>query len=153
MRDPLDSPRRVVPQSTHEKLTIALSQLETALHLFQDGKDLFSVITLAGAAEEILGQLLKESGRGNALDALKRAASAIHEQLFHEEAGASQFATRANRARNAIKHHNPGQSQAVTFDPLEEATDMLDRAITNYWLLEQKVTPAMGRFADYQRAV
>src|SRR2546426_8523407 len=42
-------------------------------------------------SEEILGQLLKESGRGNALDALKRAASAIHEQLFHEEAGASQF--------------------------------------------------------------
>lgn len=41
---------------------IAAGQIETALRLFQQG-ELFAVITLAGAAEQILGELLPERGR------------------------------------------------------------------------------------------
>jgi hypothetical protein len=142
-----------MPPSTYDKLTIARSQLETALQLFRDGKDLFSVITLAGAAEEILGNLLKERGEDSALAALERAASDMYRHMFGGEAGAGQFAKRANRARNAMKHHDPGQPGMVTFDLLEEATDMLDRAVANYWRLEHSVLAGMDAFATYQRAV
>jgi len=142
-----------MPHSSYDKLEIARSQLETALQLFQDGKDLFSVITLAGAAEEILGKLLKERGQRNALETTERAAVDMYRQMFGEETGAKQFAERANRARNALKHHGQGQPRLVTLDPLEEATDMLDRAVTNYWRLEHKTIPGMDAFAAYQRAV
>lgn len=142
-----------MPPSTFDKVAIARSQLETALQLFRDGKDLFSVITLAGAAEEILGNLLNERGQDNALRALQRAAADMYRHLFGEEAGAKQFAQRANRARNALKHHDPGQPRTVTLDPLEEATDMLDRAVSNYWLVEHETIPGMDAFATYQRAV
>ena len=47
----------------YDKKCIALAQLGTALRLFHDDGDLFSIITLAGAAEEILGKLV-EKGRG-----------------------------------------------------------------------------------------
>jgi hypothetical protein len=49
------------------KREIAQKQLETALCLDSEGRDPLSVITLAGAAEEILGKLLACDGRPNAL--------------------------------------------------------------------------------------
>ncbi|WP_026843230.1 hypothetical protein [Citrifermentans bremense] len=42
------------------KKDVAYRQLQTALKLFFAGADLFSVITLAAAAEEILGELLRQ---------------------------------------------------------------------------------------------
>jgi hypothetical protein len=42
----------------YQKKEIAFNYIETALSLFFEEKDLFSVITLAGAAEELLGQLV-----------------------------------------------------------------------------------------------
>ncbi len=142
----------VLPQATHDKHCVALAQLETALRLFEEGQDLFSVITLAGAAEQIFGRFLKERGESNSLDSLKQAATAMHEALFTEVAGAKVFADRANRARNALKHHTPGQPHTITCDLRAEAIDMVDRAISNYWRLEQSLTPAMILFTDRQRA-
>jgi len=142
-----------VPLGTYDKHSIALSQVETALRLYDEGQDLFSVITLAGAAEEIFGRLLEERGDDNSLDSLTKGASAIHRALFGEDAGASVFARRANRAKNALKHHDPSQPRAVTLNLREEATDILDRAITNYWRLENSLTPAMASFTDRQRSI
>lgn len=48
----------------YPKQEIALKQLETALDLYFAKGDLFSVVTLAGAAEEILGQLLSQRRGG-----------------------------------------------------------------------------------------
>ena len=41
-------------EQAYSKKDLALEQIKTALALFRDGRDLFSVVTLAGAAEEIL---------------------------------------------------------------------------------------------------
>lgn len=142
-----------MPKTSYNMRCIALTQLETGLGLFKEGRDYFSVITLAGAAEEILGKLLMERGATNSLESLTQAAVTIHRQLFDEELGARVFATRANRARNVLKHYDPGQEHNVTFDCREEATDILDRAISNYWHLEQSLTPRMTLFVDSQRAV
>ncbi|SRR6266511_602076 len=140
-------------REAYQKRAIAQQQLETALRLHEEGQDLFSVITLAGAAEEILGQMLTERGVTSSLKSLTDAADAMHRVLFKQDVGARQFANRANRAKNSLKHHDPGQPQTLTLDLREEATDMLDRAVTNFWLLEQSATPAMKRFTDRQRAV
>jgi hypothetical protein len=50
---------------------------------------------------------------------------------------------RANLARNSLKHL---KGPHVTLGTKVEAEDMLDRAISNYWLLEKTMTPAMERF-------
>ena len=126
---------------------IALRQLETALRLYFEKEDYYSVITLAGAAEEILGKLLKEDGHENSLDALKKATRAISERLWGE-APTEKTATRANDARNRLKHWSPGQPQSVEFDAAEEAKDMLDRAIDNYYELTSELTDSMDRFQD-----
>ncbi len=46
---------------------LALQQLETALRLYFEGKDFAAVVTLAGAADEIFGQLLRATGRESSL--------------------------------------------------------------------------------------
>jgi len=142
-----------MPVQTYDKRFIALTQLESSLRLFRECDDYFSVLTLAGAAEEILGKLLRSSGRHqNALDDLTSGAVLIHKHLFGEDSGEKEFANRANRARNASKHLDAG-GPTITLDIRDEAKDMLNRAIDNYWLLEESLTPAMRLFTQEQRAV
>lgn len=130
---------------SHDCRCIALAQLETALRLYFERSDFFSVITLAGNADEILGKMLKAKDIEGSLDELKKAVAAVHRHLFNEELPESVVAERANHAKNAIKH-GIGGAPTVTFDAEEEARDMLNRAIDNYWVLEQWLTPAMEKF-------
>jgi hypothetical protein len=124
---------------------IALAQLETALRLYFERADYFSVIALAGNADEVFGKVLMFKGIKNSLDQLKKSVSDIHRHLFGEELPASVVADLANRARNVIKH-GIGEVPIVTFDAEEEARDLLNRAIDNYWTLEKWLTPAMEQF-------
>ncbi len=140
-----------MPIQTYSKRSIAQAQLESALRLFQAGEDFISVITLAGAAEEILGKLLTSQSRSNSLDSLKQAVAAMHEHLFGEQLESSAVAERANRARNALKHLRAG-GDPVSLDLHEEAVDMLNRAIDNFWILDETFTPAMQTFVRAQRA-
>jgi hypothetical protein len=130
----------------HNRKEMALVQLETALALYFEGTDYYSVISLAGAADELFGQLLKAKGTDNSLETLKKAAVAIHKQLTGESIEGSEIAQRANLARNSLKHWELGQPLIVVFDAREEAQDMLNRAVDNYWALEFHLTSAMERF-------
>lgn len=134
-------------EQAYDKKRIALDQIETALRIYAEDGDLFSVITLAGAAEEIFGKLITRQGGSNSLDRLAKAAVEIHEHLGVDQRGDPRaYVERANRARNALKHLDAGGSPTVTLDLDQEARDLLNRAIDNYWLLETSLTPAMDRF-------
>ncbi len=144
---------------SYDKKCIALAQLESALRLYgsrDSHEDLLSVITLAGAAEEILGKLIERRGKNNALDSLKATTAAVYKYLFPgdvmDDKILKRSADRANRARNALKHLDAGGNPTVELDLPQEAVDILTRAIDNYWLLEESLTPAMGEFERAQRA-
>lgn len=125
---------------------LALSQLETALRLFYEGSNFASVITLAGAADEIFGKLLASVGGENSLETLKTCVAAFHQNLYGESIKLSEIVDRANRAKNSLKHWDVNQDLIVKFDLPQEASDMLFRAIDNYWALKQTLTPAMEKF-------
>jgi len=135
-----------VPIRAHYREDLALVQLETALQLYFDGRDFASVITLAGTADEIFGKLLGASGRESSLASLTKAVMAIHQKLYGEAIAPREVADRANRARNNLKHWDVGDDLIVKLDLPEEARDMLNRAIDNYWTLKQNLTPSMERF-------
>jgi hypothetical protein len=141
-----------MPVQLHEKQHIALTQLETALRLFGEGSDYHSVVTLAGAADEILGELLQSHGGVSALASLTRASAAIHLTVHGVPGREKEFANRANLARNALKHLESGGTPAVQLDIYQEAVDMLDRAISNCWELTKSLTPAMESFEKQRRA-
>jgi hypothetical protein len=125
---------------------MASHQLETALQLYFAGGELYSVITLAGAADEVFGQLLRSQGKEPRIEEIKKSVAAIYKKLWGEELDPKRVAERANHARNALKHWNEGQPLVVEFDAVEEAKDMLERAIANFWALHLELTDSMMRF-------
>jgi hypothetical protein len=125
---------------------LALAQLETALHLFEGEEHFAAVVTLAAAADEIFGNTLVALGRESSLESLTKAVSMIHEKLYGEPTVPRHIADRLNHAKNTLKHWGTEDTQIVKLDLEQEARDMLNRAIDNYWSLESKLSPAMENF-------
>jgi len=121
------------------KQEIALRQIETALSIYYQEGDLFSVITLAGAAEEILGQLLadRDGGSGH-----RGAISSLMQIL------------RPGRRKEPGREEFSGQEDAcfVHLDPRHEARFLLGRAIDDYCSLTGAPSAGMLRFQGEQPA-
>ncbi|GAW66833.1 hypothetical protein GPEL0_01r2368 [Geoanaerobacter pelophilus] len=111
------------------KKDIAKRQLQTALELFFAGGDLFSVVTLAAASEEMLGELLRQKGGGGG-GAFR---SVLH--LF------------TSRKGEPVSSGTLKESECyLHMDPRQEAVFLLGRCIDDYRALEGDATEEMLRF-------
>ena len=135
-----------MPEQTYKSSEIALEQLETALRLYLARESYFSVVTLAGAAEEIYGKIVRDQEINNSMDESVNATLAMHKRLFGTKTDEKRVRDRMNHAKNVLKHANPKTESTVTLDVQEEAIDMLNRAIDNYWLIESQLSPRMVQF-------
>jgi len=120
----------------YAKKEIALNQLETALGLYFAKRELFSVITLAGAAEEIFGQLLQQ----------------------REAKGTVSFTAVLNLLRPRQKKESGDAASAshetdlyVHMDVQQEAQFLLGRAIDDYQALAGELSANMLRFNEEVR--
>ncbi|MCM0084277.1 hypothetical protein L4X63_22080 [Geomonas sp. Red32] len=112
----------------YPKSDIALNQIETALVIYFGGGDLFSVVTLAGAAEELIGQLLAS-----------REERGFFKPLFE--------ILRPGKRRNEEEPLVLGETgEFIHTDPRHEAIFLLGRSIDDYRKLTGAVTPSMARF-------
>lgn len=137
----------------YDRREIALEQLETALRLWFERADYFSIITLAGAAEEIFGKSVSAQGRESSLDSLRSTMPAMHKFLWDEEIDPKEVTRRANRVKNQSKHLDASEDPSVLVDAKGEARTMLYRAIDNYCSLSaDRKTPAMVQFYEEQYA-
>ncbi len=141
------------------QLEVAEVQLDRAIQLFLDEHDYFSSGTLAGAAEEILGYLIREQGKEPSLD---NYVSVMQKMLSEEEIRAivpdskptrpleGILSSELNQYRNWLKHYM--QDDFTRYDnPKEAAEDLIDRASSNFWQLLTRETKQMRRFFEYQR--
>lgn len=80
----------------YKTVDIARMQLETAIRLFFLGEDYFSVVTLAGASEEIYGRILQLLGKEPALHARARTTRILHDALLNEEISEDEYRKNAN---------------------------------------------------------
>ena len=111
------------------KNDVAQIQLERAMRLFLEEEDYISAITLAGAAEEILGKQIKD--RPNALDEYV----GIIEKLLakcSEQSDKKAIGDYLNYPRNSLKHLKVGDRQDFNFQFKEAASELIERAILNY---------------------
>lgn len=120
-------------KSTLTKSEVARIQLIEAIALFVTEKFL-SAITLAGAAEEILGKLLVRQLKK---PVVKESAKAI--QQLREKTGLSimdgksekELIDQWNAARNIVKHLIGPEDEPVTLNLCDEAYWMIRRALAN----------------------
>jgi hypothetical protein len=124
---------------SYAKQEIAFHQIETALLLFFEAGDLFSVITLAGAAEEILGQLLRRQAE-------KPGAEGSFRSIF-------KILRPGNREAVELEELQRAESEeSVHMDPYQEASFLLGRAIDDYQRLSGELSAGMLRFNDEVRS-
>jgi hypothetical protein len=126
------------------KKELARSQLNVALRLYMAGEEYPSVITLAGAAEEILGKVVSELGLK---PALKRALGELleaHRTIWGQEAKETDYAQLRTRARNEMKHRCSGAD--VSLDYEKESAQLISRALENYLLCFGSPHPEQQQF-------
>ena len=124
------------------KIEIARRQIDTAINLFLEKQDYLSVVTLAGAGEEIIGKLLTRSSKKNMVDSLK--------QLDERLSGGRDFKivnNEINGFRNSLKHANDENEDEIDIaESQEHAIAMITRALTNYASLKGDMSKQMRNF-------
>ena len=108
----------------YSRLDLASVQLDKAIALFLDGEHLCA-LTLAGAAEEILGKLTNAAGNVHALEAI---ASDMVPKLALQGVftDAKEVYRHLNHARNGAKHVLPAEELVVDWP---DSLVMLLRAV------------------------
>lgn len=129
---------------TREQITE--TQLFRAIELFCASEDFISAITLAGAADEILGKLVKQKGGVNALDEEASYQCDMLLSFFGRSANPKEFKDMENFEKNQVKHIN---EPTIEFDQEQKAVDLITRAIENYKkLYANDHKPAFTKFED-----
>ena len=109
---------------------IAEHQLATALRLWHEG-DFLSALTLAGAAEEILGLRLRKLGREPSFNQMKSLIVALARQEGDNDPKTEKLVgALLNDTRNALKHYDG--DEALNLDLRADAAEMLERALANH---------------------
>ncbi|WP_152979619.1 hypothetical protein [Stenotrophomonas daejeonensis] len=124
------------------KVEAASLQLDWAIRLLIDFDAPLPAITLAGAAEEILGRAL---GDDSAHEDLIRAFSESHgidRKVLSQQ--------HLNKARNWLKHWDPKtEPEFETFDLLQEAIQGIARGLSNMAIHTRSISAEGHRFHEW----
>ena len=124
------------------KIDAAVDQLDWAIRLFLDHKAYIPAITLAGAAEEILGRV---AGAGAAYGTLKKKFAS---DLSMPEKEVSQ--DHLNKARNWLKHWDErADTETVCLGLDKEAIQYIARALANLITHDRSLKSEGPRFCAW----
>ncbi|HEY5744745.1 MAG TPA: hypothetical protein VIU12_01605 [Chryseolinea sp.] len=127
---------------TVTKRRIAVTQMRRAILLYREG-DFICSLTLAGAAEEILGKMVAQRGHSSALDDFATRDRKLWEWAAKREPRLTvppnaELRRRLNCLRNDLKHNDSGTDKRVVAIFDYSAEEMLLRCIRNYLKLYGK---------------
>jgi len=106
--------------------------MERSLVLLEAG-DPISALTLAGAAEEILGRIVKRKGKEPRVEYLADFEGSLFEWLGQQRPKKKELISEhINRVRNHLKHQDDGENITIEADFEYEAEEMLLRCMYNY---------------------
>ncbi len=115
------------------KTDIAILQLKKAIELFVV-EDFVCSLTLAGAAEEILGGLSRAKGMKTVTEESVDYMNVLFRHLDHAEIESKERKSIYNKwnfAKNKVKHHDKNDDDVLMFNTCDEAYWMIKRAIAN----------------------
>lgn len=129
---------------TISKLEAARVQLDRAIQLFFEG-DHVCTVTLAGAAEDILGSLLKYRGEQSPFEFLHE----WYQTEYSTEVTKKYFSREiANLSRNWLKHANEDPESELQVSSADSIM-LLMRSVPCYYKLTGAHSNEMDRFYNY----
>jgi hypothetical protein len=130
------------------KQEAAYHQLKRSFVLFSRERDYLSALTLAGAADEILGKLVAAAGgQKKAIDAEVVFITYIM-SIHRENSSEKEIRDFLLYPRNALKHLAIGNREDLNFNFVDAAETMIDRAVSNYLALT-KYWPEDQSYYEY----
>ena len=124
---------------TVTKIDAAVHQLDWAVKLLLDHQEYIPAITLAGAAEEILGQIVGDQAVFKQLKSKFSTDFGIPEKVVSQAF--------LNKTKNWLKHwQNLGDEETVAVDLEGEAVQYIVRGITNIILHDSSLPSEGPRF-------
>lgn len=112
---------------------IALAQLRAAAQMYNE-ENYVCAITLAGASEEIFGQMAKKRRGRNQLDLEVAMHKSVFQLYNRPQPSDKEAKAWINRLKNTLKHNDAGENPWV--DPMffeDEAASLIIRAAKNYF--------------------
>lgn len=123
---------------------IAEAHLLAAIRMWKE-RNYIPAVTLAGAAEEILGKRLRKLGREPSFDNLKAAIVTLAKRFGDKQPNTDKLvADLMNQTKNELKHY--AGDEWLEFDLEEDAYELIERAISNYMMLTGNALPEMATF-------
>jgi len=117
------------------KLDVAMNQLRTSVQLYNKG-NYISSITLAGAAEEILGKMAAKTANRNALLDEKVFLDQVAEMFNKQKPILKKVIESRYRTKNELKHNDLGKDSVVrNVDFKFQAEELIIGAINNYMII------------------
>lgn len=130
---------------TITKFDAAVHQMDWAIKLLLDHHAFVPAITLAGAAEEIIGEVLGEMSVFSQLKATFCAEHNLPEKFVSQ--------AYLNRAKNWLKHWKDlRDDEQIEMELEEEAVQYIVRALTNLVLHDQSLPSEGPRFFEWLAA-
>lgn len=124
------------------KIDAAVDQLDWSIKLFLDHQAYIPAITLAGAAEEIVGQALGDKAVFNQLKSTFAQRLGVPEKVISQ--------AYLNKTKNWLKHWQALQDDAELSIALEEeAVQYLVRGVTNLMLHDRSLPSEGPRFFQW----
>src|SRR5437667_124165 len=114
------------------KRRIALIQLEQSFRLLEAG-DPVSAVTLAGAAEEILGRFAVRRGFPPCVELTAEGIGSLYDRTHKPRPPKKYLIAFLNVPRNHLKHQDDGRNVRTKIDWRSEAENMIFRAMLNYF--------------------
>ena len=126
---------------------IARRQLQTAVEIFLQGLDRSSVITLAGAASNVLDGLVRRTGKEPFIDYARR----IHDHLVGGTPKRQSYSHHIDAKLGIIahKHLAPTDPDIVELDLEKQAVDALARALADYTTLHGQDEPFVKAYLQW----
>jgi hypothetical protein len=122
----------MVKTNRYTKRRIALIKMEQSLNLLVSGGPV-SALTLAGAAEEILGRIVQRKGKKPSVESLADWVGSIYDWAGKPRPSKKKLIASENRVRNELKHQDDGRNVTIEADFRFHCEEMLLRCMYNYF--------------------
>ncbi len=117
---------------TYSKQDIAIEYLNLALVEYAKGTNMFATLNLAGAAEEILGKIVRLNGAKSAHDRIVAMFGSwyqVAKKPMPKQADINSFIL---KAKNGAKHLDDEHDLNIELDLEKEVKETIHKAIENY---------------------
>ncbi len=116
----------------YNKTDIAMEYLNLALLEYIKGENMFSVLHLSGASEEIFGKIVRFNNQKNAQDNSVNWIKKWYQLIKKDTPSDQKLKRHIIKFKNAVKHVNSNTDLELEVDIQREAEETIRRALTNF---------------------